>query len=299
MQPRTVHAGFRRRVRRLEESVASKQTRWWFDFLKITFDKLLLALALLAAGFCFNKDLEDYRFAKAWSAEVARQTLATGNELRNAAYELQSRHAEAAVVARKTNDTFSAEYQSVLNAQNRAASELSAKIEAARSFLPEEVVARYEAYQSALMAVDLSTATSAAVGVEVALLSAVRTQTTAMKSLVLLTELPRTANVTPESLAEELKAALAPCKPPNAFTDTVQYVMAHEATLVGHAQGKAMVTWFDFDYETSMRYSVQALHGRGPARSLKPNTTYYYRYVVRNECGSSRGELKSFRTPPV
>jgi hypothetical protein len=281
----------------LEESVASKHTRWWFDFLKITFDRLLLALALLGAGFCFNQKLEDYRFDKAWRAEVARQTLVAGDGLRNAAFDLQSRHAQAAVVGQKTSDTFSAEYQNALSAQIRSASELSSKIEAARSFLPQDVIERYETYHATVLAVDLSAA-SAVVDVEIAFLSAVRTQATAMRSLVLLAELPRTPDVTPESLAEERELALAPCKPPNAITEPVQHVTAYEATLVGKVEGKAMVTWFDFDFEPSMRYSVQAIRGRGTARRLNPDSTYYYRYVVRNECGSSRGNLRSFRTSP-
>ncbi len=87
------------------------------------------------------------------------------------------------------------------------------------------------------------------------------------------------------------------CTAPVAVTNAVTNKTQNSATLNGSVSGGTPTrTWFDFGPDQSVYYSVADSGGAGQATGLQPNTTYYYRYVAQNDCGTSRGSIMSFTT---
>jgi hypothetical protein len=88
------------------------------------------------------------------------------------------------------------------------------------------------------------------------------------------------------------------CTPPTATTGGASNVTQTSATITGSGANSATTrTWFDFGTDQNVGYSIADNGGSGLATNLQPNTTYYYRYVVQNACGTARGSIQSFRTP--
>lgn len=86
--------------------------------------------------------------------------------------------------------------------------------------------------------------------------------------------------------------------PIGCVTVDARRVSAASADLVGVPLGLRTREWFDIDKSQPMRYSAEARDGAGTVPNLRPNTTYYFRYVVQHNDTTCFGETKSFTTPP-
>lgn len=272
-----------------------KQRPLWLELVLMIFDKVFLAAALLGVAFFFNKLLEDYRSKKAWQSEIARQTLVAGRDLTEASYTLASRHGELAQAERASGDTLDPRRHAAFVAKQDAGNALLAKCEFARTFYPKSVVFKFREYHRHALAAN-PTVMSLSDGSDVSLLLLNALESLAEVTRPLNASLDSRRPVLPE--VESTAASMEPqCIPPLAETGGVIKVTATTGAFEGRSAGKILMSWFDFDNQPDPKYSVQPLNGRGVAYGLKPGTTYYYRFVARNECGVSRGDIRSFTTP--
>jgi hypothetical protein len=74
-------------------------------------------------------------------------------------------------------------------------------------------------------------------------------------------------------------------------------ITRNAAHLYGSASTAATRTWFDFAATPELNYSIHAVNGFGVADMLKPNTTYYFRFVGQDLHGRTvRGDVQTFMT---